>query len=67
MYALTLILGAIGAIAALLARFEPSEEELRIRQARRQLKRAGIRYPKNSPEEVQALRTVLEGGAPAEC
>lgn len=36
-------------------------------EAREILSRSGVRYPKNSPEEVRALRIIMEGGPISEC
>jgi hypothetical protein len=64
----TALIAAIASIAALVASTEPrSEEQARIQQARRQLHEAGFDYERNSPEEIRALRILLEGGPLSEC
>mgnify|MGYP000223350165 CR=1 FL=1 len=62
-----IIVAVIAAIAGLIARSEPTAETERIRQARRTLHASGIHYPKDSPEEIRALRIILEGGPISEC
>ncbi|GEM_PF-2681867 len=64
----TVLIAAIAGIAALVASTEPrSEEQARIHEARRQLHEAGFDYAEGSPEEVRALRILLEGGPLSEC
>ena len=62
-----IIVAIIAAIAGLIARSEPSAENEQVRQARRQLHAGGIHYPKDSPEEIRAIRILLEGGPISEC
>jgi len=62
------LIAAVAGIAAFVAGTEPrSEEAARIQAARQQLREAGLNYPENSPEEVRALRILLEGGPLSEC
>lgn len=62
-----LIIAAVAGLAGLIAGTEPSAEAARVRDARRQLHASGIHYPKNSPEEIRAIRIILEGGPISEC
>lgn len=62
------LIAAVVCLAALVAGSEPrTEEEARIEAARRQLREAGLNYEADSPEEVRALRILLEGGPLSEC
>lgn len=64
----TALIGAIAGFAALVAGSEPrTREEVEIQQARQRLHEAGLNYAPNSPEEVRALRILLEGGPLSEC
>lgn len=64
----TALIAAIGGFAALVAGSEPqSREEAQIQEARQRLHDAGLNYAANSPEEVRALRILLEGGPLSEC
>lgn len=66
--AITALIAAVAGLAALFAGTEPrSEEAIRIEAARRRLREAGLNYETNSPEEVRALRILLEGGPLSEC
>ena len=57
----------VAALAGLIAGTEPTPEEARVREARRLLHASGIRYPKDSPEEIRAIRIILEGGSISQC
>lgn len=62
------LIAVVAGFAALIAGTEPrSEEEARVEEARRRLHEAGLNYEANSPEEVRALRILLEGGPLSEC
>jgi len=60
---LALVVGLTGLIVG----SEPDPETARIQEARRILRASGIHYPKDSPEEVRAIRIIIEGGPISEC
>lgn len=64
----TALIAGIAALAAVIAGSEPRTlEAAQIQEARQRLREAGLNYEPNSPEEVRALRILLEGGPLSEC
>jgi hypothetical protein len=61
-----IVFAVIASVTVILSWLQPSPEQVRLREARRQLRASGRRYPKNSPEESRALRVILEGDSLAE-
>lgn len=58
---------SIASLARLVGTGAPADNPMTVSEARRILHERGIRYPENSPEEVRALRVVMEGGPISEC
>lgn len=64
MFAVIGFTALIAAVSALSALLDPSSDRARLAEARRQLKRSGVRFEKGSVDEHRALTILLEGGSP---
>ena len=51
-------------IGGLLVLLDRESDSSRLAEARWQLRQLGLRLPKGSPEELRAVRMLLEGGRP---
>ncbi|HKJ94130.1 MAG TPA: hypothetical protein VKA32_00705 [Gammaproteobacteria bacterium] len=59
--------GVVFVISAVSAYLDPSADSQRLRDARRELKRAGRRFEPGSESERHALLVLLEGGSVQDC
>lgn len=64
MFALTILAAVAVGVGGFIAIVFPDPDDLRVSEARRQLREAGIAFRKGSAEENQALRVLLDGGTP---
>jgi len=62
MFAFALVAAAAVGVGGLLTVLLPDPDDLRVAEARRELRRAGLGLRKGSPEETHALRVLLDGG-----
>lgn len=63
MFAFSIAAAVVAGVGGLLAITLPDPDMLRLKNARRELHEAGLSFSKGSPEEIHALRVLLDGGS----
>lgn len=63
MFAFSIVAAMVVGVGSLLVVLVPDPDALRLKNARRDLRHAGLSFRRGSPEETRALRVLLDGGS----